>query len=119
MNIRTETTKLLHDLGIPAHLSGFDYLREAITRSVKDPAIPHSMTKLLYPQVAAQFDTTASRVERAMRHAVEVAFTRGDLAQLQTVFRNTVRADKGRPTNGEFIALCADDLRLKGEAGHD
>lgn len=116
MRLKTETTNLLHELGMPAHLSGFEYLREAVVRCVRDPDMVRQLTKRLYPDVAKEFSSTPSRTERAMRHAVAVAFDRGELERLHTLFGCTVRADKGKPTVGEFIGLVADTLRLKMEA---
>ena len=115
MHIKIEVTKQLHDMGMPAHLQGFDYLREAVMRCVREPDMVRALTTRLYPGVAEMFSTTPSRAERAMRHAVEVAFDRGELERLHALFGCTVRADKGRPTLGEFIGLVADTLRLRME----
>ncbi|MCC8042624.1 MAG: sporulation transcription factor Spo0A [Oscillospiraceae bacterium] len=106
-------TDIIHQIGIPAHIKGYHYLREAILLSLKDPEMLESVTKLLYPTVAKSFDTTASRVERAIRHAIETAWDRGDLDTIQNLFGYTVSVGKGKPTNSEFIALITDNLRLK------
>lgn len=107
-----EITRLLHDIGVPAHIKGYQYLREAIMLSVKNPEIINSVTKTLYPQVAKTYRTTSSRVERAIRHAIEVAWDRGDVDEIQKIFGYTVSNIKGKPTNSEFIAMLADDLSL-------
>ena len=106
-------TEILHNLGVPAHIKGYQYLREAILVTVNDPDLINSITKTLYPQVAKTFQTTPSRVERAIRHAIEVAWDRGDLDTLQRFFGYTVSNTKGKPTNSEFIALIADKLQLQ------
>ena len=106
-------TEIIHQIGVPAHIKGYHYLREAIVLSVKNSDIVNSVTKLLYPTVAKTHSTTASRVERAIRHAIEVAWDRGDLDTLQRFFGYTVSNTKGKPTNSEFIALIADKLQLQ------
>ena len=106
-------TEIIHEIGVPAHIKGYAYLREAIIRAVEDKDIINSITKELYPGVAVEFDTTASRVERAIRHAIEVAWDRGDIGILTKWFGYTVSHSKGKPTNSEFIALVADKLRLE------
>lgn len=106
-------TQVLHELGMPAHLRGYDQARLAIELAVHDSSILHAVTTKLYPQVARAFGTTSSRVERAIRHAVEVAWDRGDIDTLQHYFGYTVSNTKGKPTNSEFIALIADKLRLE------
>ncbi len=106
-------TEIIHQIGIPAHIKGYHYLREAILLSLKDSEMLESVTKLLYPTVAKEFSTTASRVERAIRHAIETAWDRGDLDTIQNLFGYTVSVGKGKPTNSEFIALITDNLRLK------
>lgn len=106
-------TDIIHQIGIPAHIKGYHYLREAILLSLADSEMLESVTKLLYPTVAKKFSTTASRVERAIRHAIETAWDRGDLDTIQTLFGYTVSVGKGKPTNSEFIALITDNLRLK------
>lgn len=106
-------TEIIHQIGVPAHIKGYHYLREAIIMSVNDPAIINSVTKQLYPSVAKMFSTTSSRVERAIRHAIEVAWDRGDVDILNSYFGYTIHNTKGKPTNSEFIAMISDKLRLK------
>ncbi len=106
-------TEMIHQLGVPAHIKGYHYLRTAILLSVKDPNFVGAVTKLLYPTVAKAHATTSSRVERAIRHAIEVAWDRGDLETLNSCFGYTVHSIRGKPTNSEFIALIADKLRLR------
>ena len=113
VSIETMVTSIIHEIGVPAHIKGYQYLREAIMIAVKDMDVINAITKVLYPQVAKTFDTTPSRVERAIRHAIEVAWDRGDLETLQTFFGYTVSNTKGKPTNSEFIALIADRLQLQ------
>lgn len=105
-------TSIIHEIGVPAHIKGYQYLREAISLAVEDMDIINAVTKALYPAVAKRFNTTASRVERAIRHAIEVAWDRGDLETLQKYFGYTVSNIKGKPTNSEFIALIADRISL-------
>ena len=112
-NIETMVTSIIHEIGVPAHIKGYQYLREAIIIAVNDMDVINAITKLLYPQVAKTFQTTPSRVERAIRHAIEVAWDRGDLDTLQRFFGYTVSNTKGKPTNSEFIALIADKLQLQ------
>ena len=112
-NIETMVTNIIHEIGVPAHIKGYQYLREAIIIAVKDMDVINAITKVLYPQVAKTFQTTPSRVERAIRHAIEVAWDRGDLDTLQRFFGYTVSNTKGKPTNSEFIALIADKLQLQ------
>ena len=106
-------TSVIHEIGVPAHIKGYQYLREAIKIAVNDMEVINAITKVLYPQVAKTFSTTPSRVERAIRHAIEVAWDRGDLEVLQSFFGYTVSNSKGKPTNSEFIALIADRLQLQ------
>ena len=106
-------TDIIHQIGVPAHIKGYHYLRYSIIISIKEPEIINSVTKLLYPEVAKHFSTTASRVERAIRHAIEVAWDRGDVNVLNSYFGYTVHNNRGKPTNSEFIAMIADKLRLK------
>ena len=106
-------TEIIHQIGVPAHIKGYSYLREAIILSVKNKEAINSVTKLLYPTVAKQFSTTSSRVERAIRHAIEVAWDRGDLDVLNAYFGYTINNDRGKPTNSEFIAMIADKIRLR------
>ena len=106
-------TSIIHEIGVPAHIKGYQYLREAISIAVGDMDVINAVTKILYPEVAKRFGTTASRVERAIRHAIEVAWDRGDLETLQKYFGYTVSNAKGKPTNSEFIAMIADRLQLQ------
>lgn len=112
-NMEIVVTDVIHQLGVPAHIKGYHYLREAILSSIEDPELLESVTKLLYPTVAKRFDTTSSRVERAIRHAIEIAWDRGNLDTLNAFFGYTVNTCKGKPTNSEFIALITDKLRLQ------
>ena len=112
-NMEVRITEILHQIGVPAHIKGYQYLREAIIIAVNDMDVINAITKVLYPQVAKTFQTTPSRVERAIRHAIEVAWDRGDLDTLQRFFGYTVSNTKGKPTNSEFIALIADKIRLQ------
>ncbi|MDD7771177.1 MAG: sporulation transcription factor Spo0A [Faecousia sp.] len=112
-NIEAMVTSIIHEIGVPAHIKGYQYLREAIMIAVNDMDVINAITKVLYPQVAKTFSTTPSRVERAIRHAIEVAWDRGDLDTLQKFFGYTVSNTKGKPTNSEFIALIADRLQLQ------
>ena len=111
--IEAMVTSIIHEIGVPAHIKGYQYLREAIIIAVADMDVINAITKVLYPQVAKTFQTTPSRVERAIRHAIEVAWDRGDLDTLQRFFGYTVSNTKGKPTNSEFIALIADKLQLQ------
>ncbi len=106
-------TDIIHQLGVPAHIKGYHYLRTAILYSIEDKALLDSVTKLLYPTVAGIYDTTSSRVERAIRHAIEIAWDRGNVDTLNSFFGYTVDTGKGKPTNSEFIALVTDKLRLR------
>lgn len=112
-SIEAMVTNIIHEIGVPAHIKGYQYLREAIIIAVNDMDVINAITKVLYPQVAKTFSTTPSRVERAIRHAIEVAWDRGDLDTLQRFFGYTVSNTKGKPTNSEFIALIADKLQLQ------
>ena len=105
-------TDMIHEIGVPAHIKGYQYLREAIMMAVEDPSMLSSITKILYPTIAKRFQTTSSRVERAIRHAIEVAWSRGKMETLDTLFGYTIDVGKGKPTNSEFIALIADRIRL-------
>ena len=111
-HLETLVTSVIHEIGVPAHIKGYQYLREAIIIAVEDMEVINAVTKVLYPEVARRFDTTASRVERAIRHAIEVAWDRGDIETLQKYFGYTVSNAKGKPTNSEFIAMIADRLQL-------
>lgn len=113
MGLETRITQVIHEVGVPAHIKGYQYLREAICMTVLDVELMNSVTKILYPDIAKKYHTTASRVERAIRHAIEVAWTRGRLETIEALFGYTVHAGKGKPTNSEFIALIADKIRLE------
>ena len=112
-SLKARVTHMLHDAVMPANITGYQYLREAILIAVADMDVINAVTKVLYPEVAKRFNTTASRVERAIRHAIEVAWDRGDLETLQKYFGYTVSNVKGKPTNSEFIAMIADRLQLQ------
>ncbi len=114
--LQSRVTAIIHEIGVPAHIKGYQYLREAIMLAVNDMDVINAVTKVLYPEVAKRFDTTPSRVERAVRHAIEVAWDRGDLETLQKYFGYTVNSAKGKPTNSEFIAMIADRLSLEAMA---
>ena len=113
VDLETEITNIIHEIGVPAHIKGYMYLREAITMVVNDMELLSAVTKELYPSIAKKYNTTASRVERAIRHAIEVAWGRGQIEAINKLFGYTVHNDKGKPTNSEFIAIIADKLRLK------
>ena len=112
-NIEVKITEILHQIGVPAHIKGYHYLRDSIIMSVEHPEIINAVTKQLYPSVAKKYDTTSSRVERAIRHAIEVAWDRGDVDVLNSYFGYTIHISRGKPTNSEFIAMIADKLRLQ------
>ena len=112
-DIETQVTKIIHQIGVPAHIKGYQYLRAAILMTIKDSDAINSVTKVLYPSVAKKYQTTTSRVERAIRHAIEVAWDRGDVDTLNSYFGYTIQNNRGKPTNSEFIAMIADNLRLK------
>lgn len=112
-DIETQVTKIIHQIGVPAHIKGYQYLRTAILMTIKDSDVINSVTKVLYPSVAKKYATTTSRVERAIRHAIEVAWDRGDVDTLNSYFGYTIQNSRGKPTNSEFIAMIADNLRLK------
>ena len=116
-SIESMVTSIIHEIGVPAHIKGYQYLREAIIIAVNDMEVINAVTKVLYPAVAKRFATTPSRVERAIRHAIEVAWDRGDLETLQKYFGYTVSNAKGKPTNSEFIAMIADRLLLEKKNG--
>lgn len=111
-DLHSEVTRLIHDMGIPANIRGYTYIREAIILVIDEPALLNSVTKELYPRVAEAFGTTAARVERAIRHAIEIAWTRGNIELLNGLFGYTVSSEKGKPTNSAFIARIADKIRL-------
>ena len=112
-DLETQVTKIIHQIGVPAHIKGYQYLRSAIIMTMHNTDMINSITKQLYPGVAKQYGTTSSRVERAIRHAIEVAWDRGDVDVINSFFGYTVQSSRGKPTNSEFIALVADSLRLK------
>ena len=112
-SLESSVTSIIHEIGVPAHIKGYQYLREAIVMTLENMEVINAVTKVLYPEVAKRFNTTASRVERAIRHAIEVAWDRGDLETLQKYFGYTVSNAKGKPTNSEFIAMIADRLQLQ------
>ena len=111
-DLEKDVTDMIHEIGVPAHIKGYQYLREAIIMSVNDIEMLSSITKVLYPTIAKKYDTTSSRVERAIRHAIEVAWNRGRMETLNALFGYTISGGKGKPTNSEFIALIADKIRL-------
>ncbi len=112
-SLESKVTKMIHEIGVPAHIRGYQYLRDAIIMTINDMDIINSITKQLYPSIAENYKTTSSRVERAIRHAIEVAWGRGHIETLENLFGYTVQTAKGKPTNGEFIAMVADKLRLE------
>ncbi len=112
-DIETQVTRIIHQIGVPAHIKGYQYLRTAILLTIRDSDMINSVTKVLYPSVAKKYQTTTSRVERAIRHAIEVAWDRGDVDTLNSYFGYTIQNTRGKPTNSEFIAMIADNLRLK------
>lgn len=112
-DMETQVTKVIHQIGVPAHIKGYQYLRTAILMTISDNDIINSVTKILYPSVAKKYSTTTSRVERAIRHAIEVAWDRGDVDTLNSYFGYTIQNNRGKPTNSEFIAMIADNMRLK------
>ena len=113
VDLETEITAIIHEIGVPAHIKGYMYLREAITMVVNDMELLSAVTKELYPSIAKKYNTTSSRVERAIRHAIEVAWGRGQVEVINKLFGYTIHGEKGKPTNSEFIAIIADRLRLK------
>ena len=112
-DLEKDVTDMIHEIGVPAHIKGYQYLREAIMMSVEDVEMLGSITKVLYPTIAKKYQTTPSRVERAIRHAIEVAWSRGRMETLDALFGYTINTAKGKPTNSEFIALIADKIRLQ------
>ena len=112
-DLEAQVTSIIHKIGVPAHIKGYQYLRTAIMMTVEDNELINSVTKILYPTVAKKYQTTSSRVERAIRHAIEVAWDRGDIDTLNAYFGYTIQNERGKPTNSEFIAMIADNLRLK------
>lgn len=112
-DLEVTVSEIMHQIGVPAHIKGYQYLRESIILSINNPEMLGSVTKILYPTVAKNFNTTSSRVERAIRHAIEVAWDRGDVDVLSSYFGYTIQNSRGKPTNSEFIAMISDKLRLK------
>lgn len=112
-SLEAKITNIIHEIGVPAHIKGYLYLREAITMVVGDVELLSAVTKELYPSIAKKFNTTPSRVERAIRHAIEVAWSRGKIDTINSLFGYTVHTQKGKPTNSEFVAMVADKLRLE------
>ena len=112
-NLEADVTEIIHEIGVPAHIKGYQYLRDAIVMSVNDMDMLNSITKILYPTIAKKYQTTSSRVERAIRHAIEVAWSRGKMDTIDEMFGYTIHNGKGKPTNSEFIALITDRIRLQ------
>lgn len=112
-NLKIKVTEILHQIGVPAHIKGYHYLRDSIIMAIENPDIINAVTKQLYPNVAKEFNTTSSRVERAIRHAIEVAWDRGDIEILNSYFGYTIHNTRGKPTNSEFIAMISDKLSLE------
>lgn len=112
-NLETDVTNMIHEIGVPAHIKGYQYLRDAIILVINDMEMLNSITKILYPTIAKKYQTTPSRVERAIRHAIEVAWGRGKMDTIDALFGYTVNMGKGKPTNSEFIAMIADKIRLE------
>ncbi len=117
LDLEVRVTEVIHQVGVPAHIKGYQYLREAIIMAIRDMDSVGAITKIMYPGIAKKFHTTASRVERAIRHAIEVAWDRGDIETLQSFFGYTISGVKGKPTNSEFISMIADQLRLQMRRG--
>lgn len=111
-DLEVVVTDFIHEIGVPAHIKGYGYLRDAIIMVVEDPEMINSITKILYPAIAKKYQTIPSRVERAIRHAIEVAWSRGKIETLHGIFGDTINLGKGKPTNSEFIALIADNIRM-------
>ena len=112
-DLEADVTEIIHEIGVPAHIKGYQYLRDAIVMSVNDMEMLNSITKILYPTIAKKYQTTSSRVERAIRHAIEVAWSRGKMDTIDEMFGYTIHNGKGKPTNSEFIALITDRIRLE------
>ena len=112
-NLEISVTKLLHDLGVPSHIKGYQYIREGVLLMYEKPDIVGAITKELYPEIASKYDTTVSRVERAIRHAIEVSWNRGDIDLMEEIFGHSVDYDRAKPTNSEFIVTVSDKLRLE------
>jgi two-component system response regulator (stage 0 sporulation protein A) len=113
VDIESMVTNIIHQIGVPAHIKGYHYLRKAILLSIENEEYLHAITKQLYPEIAKSFNTTSSRVERAIRHSIEVAWDRGDVDVLNSYFGYTIHNTRGKPTNSEFIAMISDKMRLK------
>lgn len=113
LNLEAKVTNIIHDVGVPAHIKGYQYLRDGIIMAVKNVDILNQITKQLYPDLAIKYKTTPSRVERAIRHAIEVAWNRGQIESMENIFGYTINSNRGKPTNSEFIAMIADKLRLE------
>ena len=113
LNLEAKVTNIIHDVGVPAHIKGYQYLRDGIIMAVNDVEVINQITKQLYPDLAKKYRTTPSRVERAIRHAIEVAWTRGQIEAMESIFGYTINSNRGKPTNSEFIAMIADKLRLE------
>jgi two-component system response regulator (stage 0 sporulation protein A) len=113
VSLESRVTAIIHDVGVPAHIKGYQYLRDAIMMVIEEPEMLNSITKILYPTIAKRNQTTPSRVERAIRHAIEVAWSRGNMDIINALFSYTVSTGKGKPTNSEFVALIADKIRLQ------
>jgi two-component system response regulator (stage 0 sporulation protein A) len=116
-NLELQVTEIIHQIGVPAHIKGYQYLRDAILMAIEDDSIINAITKRLYPAVAKKHGTTSSRVERAIRHAIEVAWDRGDVDVLTAYFGYTIHTERGKPTNSEFIAMISDKFRLQLKIG--
>ena len=112
-DLESQVTEIIHRIGVPAHIKGYQYLRTAIMMTIEDNDLINAVTKVLYPAVAKKYQTTSSRVERAIRHAIEVAWDRGDIDTLNAFFGYTIQNERGKPTNSEFIAMIADNMRIK------
>lgn len=112
-DLEEQVTDMIHEIGVPAHIKGYQYLRDAILMCIQDMEMLNYITKVLYPAIAKKYQTTPSRVERAIRHAIEVAWSRGEISVIESIFGYTVNRGKGKPTNSEFIALIADKIRLE------
>lgn len=113
LNLEAKVTNIIHDVGVPAHIKGYQYLRDGIIMAVRDADIINQITKQLYPDLAKKYRTTPSRVERAIRHAIEVAWNRGQIEAMENIFGYTINSNRGKPTNSEFIAMISDKLRLE------
>ena len=112
-NLESDVTNMIHEIGVPAHIKGYQYLRDAIMMSVNDMDMLGSITKILYPTIAKKYQTTSSRVERAIRHAIEVAWSRGKMDTIDALFGYSINMGKGKPTNSEFVAMIADKIRIE------